>query len=150
METTSAGPVTDRSRSATTLAAAGIFLVVGIVFLVSTPGWYLIFKAVHVLAAIVWLGGGAVLVTLAVLAQRRNDRAYLAQIARQAGFCGERIFAPAGLVVVAMGIAMMINGDLDHPETEALIDRILVIARFDIAMLLLVVVDMVAKPFSYG
>jgi hypothetical protein len=40
------------------------------------------------------------------------------------------------------------NG-LDHPETEALIDRILMIARFDIAMLLLVVVDMVAKPFSY-
>ena len=190
METTSAGPVTDRSRSATTLAAAGIFLVVAIVFLVSTPGWYLVFKTVHVLAAIVWLGGGAILVTLAVLAQRRSDRAYLAQIARQAGFCGERIFAPAGLVVVAMGIAMMINGDfdwgqfwviaglvgyattfvvgitvlspvgkkvdasikangLDHPETEALIDRTLVIARFDVAMLLLVVVDMVAKPFSY-
>ena len=184
METTSATPAADRSRLAPTLAAAGIFLV-------STPGWYFVFKTVHVLAAIVWLGGGAVLVTLAVLAQRRNDRAYLAQIARQAGFCGERIFAPAGLVVVVMGIAMMINGDLDwgqfwviagllgyaatflvgigvlapltkkinasiaangveHPETQALIDRVLLIARFDIAMLLLVVVDMVAKPFSYG
>src|SRR5215218_2093962 len=113
METTSSAPAADRSRSAMTLAAAGIFLVVAIVFLVSTPGWYFVFKTVHVLAAIVWLGGGAVLVTLAVLAQRRNDRAYLAQIARQAGFCGERIFAPAGLVVVAMGIAMMIDGDLE-------------------------------------
>jgi len=30
METTSSAPVTDRSRSATTLAAAGIFLVVAI------------------------------------------------------------------------------------------------------------------------
>jgi hypothetical protein len=92
-------------------------------------------------------------------------------------------------VVVAMGIAMMINGDLDwgqfwviaglvgyaitfgigvgyfrplaqkinvsirqngaeHPETRKLTDRILLVARFDVAMLLLVVIDMVAKPFA--
>jgi len=190
METTSAAPAADRTRSAATLAAAGIFLVVAIVFLVSTPGWYLVFKSVHILAAIVWLGGGTTIVVLALLAQARMDRTEVTQIARLAAFCGERIFAPAGLIVVAMGIAMMINGDLewsqfwviagligyaitfvvgiavlapiakkvnasveqnglDHPETQALIDRILMIARFDIAMLLLVVVDMVAKPFSY-
>jgi hypothetical protein len=34
METTSAAPTADRTRSAATLAAAGIFLVVAIVFLV--------------------------------------------------------------------------------------------------------------------
>jgi hypothetical protein len=88
-----------------------------------------------------------------------------------------------------MGIAMMINGDLDWgqfwviaglvgyastfvtgltvlspnsrkvaalldakdataPETQAAIARILLIARVDIAVLLLVTVDMVAKPFA--
>ena len=36
----------------------------------------------------------------------------------------------------------------EHPETIALIRRILLIARFDIAVLLLVVADMVLKPFS--
>ena len=36
----------------------------------------------------------------------------------------------------------------DAPETQAAIGRILLIARADIAMLLLVVVDMVTKPFS--
>ena len=36
----------------------------------------------------------------------------------------------------------------EHPETLALIDRILLIARFDIAVLVLVIVDMVTKPFS--
>ena len=36
----------------------------------------------------------------------------------------------------------------EHPATIALIDRILLIARFDIAVLLLVIVDMVTKPFS--
>jgi uncharacterized membrane protein len=35
-----------------------------------------------------------------------------------------------------------------HPETMALVKRIMLIVRFDIAMLLLVVADMVTKPFS--
>jgi hypothetical protein len=106
-----------------------------------------------------------------------------------AAFAGERIFAPAGLVVVAMGIAMVLDAHLgfghfwivfgllgflatfligvgvlapaskkvtallaekgpSDPEVQAQINRILLIARADIAMLLLVVVDMVTKPFS--
>jgi len=35
-----------------------------------------------------------------------------------------------------------------HPETLALIDRIMMIARVDIAVLMLVVLDMVTKPFA--
>ena len=35
-----------------------------------------------------------------------------------------------------------------HPETLALIDRIMLIAKFDVAVLMLVVVDMVTKPFA--
>jgi hypothetical protein len=34
------------------------------------------------------------------------------------------------------------------PETLAAISRILLIARFDVAVLLLVVADMITKPFS--
>jgi hypothetical protein len=34
------------------------------------------------------------------------------------------------------------------PETQAAIKRILLVARFDIAVLVLVVADMVTKPFS--
>jgi hypothetical protein len=36
----------------------------------------------------------------------------------------------------------------EAPETRAAIQKILLVARVDIAVLLLVVVDMVAKPFS--
>jgi uncharacterized membrane protein len=36
----------------------------------------------------------------------------------------------------------------EHPETQALIRRILLIVRVDMAVLLLVVADMVTKPFS--
>jgi hypothetical protein len=36
----------------------------------------------------------------------------------------------------------------DHPETLALINKILLIARVDVCLLLLVIADMVTKPFS--
>ena len=36
----------------------------------------------------------------------------------------------------------------EHPETIALIQRILLVARVDIAVLLLVVADMILKPWA--
>lgn len=152
-------------------------------------GWYALFKTVHVTFAVVWIGGGLLLTLLGIMAELKDDPNEIAIIARQAAFAGERIFAPAGLVVFLMGIAMMINTDWGwgkfwvvaglvgyaatfitgiavlsplakrigasvesngptHPETTALVKRIMLIARFDIALLLLVIADMVTKPFS--
>ena len=127
---------------------------------------------------------------LGIAAERKRDPVELATVARQAAMVGEKLFAPAGIVVVAMGVAMMVNTELglgqvlghrrarrlrDHvrdrrrralaagrrrsprsieekgandPETAAAITRVLQIVRIDVAMLLLVVVDMVVKPFS--
>jgi hypothetical protein len=102
---------------------------------------------------------------------------------------GEKLFAPAGLVVFLMGIGMVIHlhlgwghfwivaglagyaatfttgigvlaplikkidasataNGVEHPQTIALIERVMLIARVDTAVLLLVVADMVLKPFS--
>ena len=36
----------------------------------------------------------------------------------------------------------------EAPETQAALGKLLVVARFDVALLLLVVADMAAKPFS--
>jgi uncharacterized membrane protein len=182
------GSAAARSSSLLTAAIGAAFVVVAIVF-AATTDWYSVFKTVHVLFAVIWVGGGTLLMFLALFAERRQDPVELATIARQAAFVGERIFAPSGLIVVAMGIAMIINGDLEwgqfwvvaglvgyaatfinglavlspnakkvatlletkgptDAETQAAIARILLIARVDIAVLLLVVVDMVAKPFA--
>jgi uncharacterized membrane protein len=191
-----AGSVSAPSRSGGTLTVALLLIVVlvGVVFAFSSSiylpnNWYSLFKAVHVTLAVVWVGGGVLLVILALLAQRTKDPAQLVTVARQAAFAGERIFAPAGLVVFLMGIAMMINTNFGwgkfwvilglvgyaatfitgiavlaplarkinavsdergptDPEAIALINRILLIARIDIAVLLIVVLDMVTKPFS--
>jgi uncharacterized membrane protein len=187
-------PAPSRSGGALTIALLLVVVVVGIVFAFSSSiylpnNWYSLFKAIHVGVAVFWVGGGLLLVTLAFRAQRSDDPAEIVTIARQAAFAGEKLFAPAGLIVLLMGIAMMINtnwgwghfwivfGLLGYaatfavgigvlsplakqitvsaetngptaPETLALIDRILLIARFDIAVLVLVVVDMVTKPFA--
>ena len=67
------------------------------------------FKAVHVLAAVIWIGGGCLLMILGIAAERKRDPVELATVARQAAMVGEKFFAPAGIVVVTMGIAMMVN-----------------------------------------
>lgn len=188
--TASAG---ERSSGALTFALLAIVLVVAAFFVVESSAlpdhWYAAFKAVHVIFAVLWVGGGALLTILALAAERSDDPMQLVGVARHAAFAGEKIFAPAGAIVFLMGIAMMINTNLGwgrfwviaaligyastfitgvavlsplskkvhasaqangpgHPETTALVRRIMLVARFDISVLLLVVADMILKPFA--
>ncbi|HZO98332.1 MAG TPA: DUF2269 family protein [Gaiellaceae bacterium] len=188
MENTAATTAERQTPLLPTLLVAAAFLVVAIVFCASSS-WYLTFKAVHVGFAVIWIGGGLLLTVLGVVAERQNDAEGLAAIAKQAALVGEKLFSPASVIVLAAGIAMMVNLDWgwEHfwvvagligfastfvtgvgflsprskrlhelmqtagptaPETQAAISEILLIARIDVAVLLLVVVDMVVKPFS--
>jgi uncharacterized membrane protein len=116
---TTATPVTPaeaRSSGALTLALLAIVVVVALIFAYSSSAlvvnhWYALFKYIHVLFAVVWIGGGALLTILALAAERKEDPMELVTVARQAAFVGEKVFAPAGLVVFLMGIAMMLNTD---------------------------------------
>jgi uncharacterized membrane protein len=95
-----------------TAVAAALVLVGALVFILESDSWYLAFKAVHVAAAVVWVGGGTLLTVLAISTERAEDPARLIALARQAEWAA-RIFIPASFVVLAMGIAMTVNGDLD-------------------------------------
>jgi uncharacterized membrane protein len=194
METSpSAEAAPGRSSGALTALIGLVVLAVALVFVfetdVFTSHWYALFKVVHVAGAVFWVGGGLTLTVLALWAERKSDPREMALIARQAAFIGERFFAPAGLLVLAMGIAMVVNLGLDWgqfwiifglvgyavtfltgllvlgpqakrigqlletkgpeaAETQAAISRILRIARVDEGVLLLVVADMVLKPFT--
>jgi uncharacterized membrane protein len=189
---TSAAPTTPADRRSSllpTLLLLAAFLIVAVIFLTNVGSWYLAFKSVHVIFAVVWIGGGLLLTILGLAADRQSDAEGLAVVARQSALVGEKLFAPAGLIVLSMGIAMMINTDwgwnkfwvifgligyaatfingiavlgpqsrklaaqmqssgATAPETQAAIKRILLLARVDMAVLLLVIVDMVTKPFS--
>ena len=193
METTSSTTPADRGNSARVTIGVGIAVVFfALLFAFNSAWyghWYALFRVVHVTMAVFWVGGGLTLTVLGLKAERSTDPQEMATLARQAAFTGEKFFAPAGMVVLLMGIAMMINTDwgwgkfwviaglvgyaatfvtgigflspmakkIDElitekgptaPETQAAIQRILLIARVDIGVLLLVVADMVTKPFS--
>lgn len=193
METTSSTTPAARNTSARVTIGVGLAVAILIVVFAFNSSWYLhwyaFFRVVHVTLAVFWVGGGLLLTVLGLRAERSTDPMEMASLARQAAFAGEKLFAPAGLVVLLMGIAMMIHTDwgwgkfwviagligyaatfvtgigvlsplakkIDAlmtekgptaPETQATIQRILLVARVDIGVLLLVVADMVTKPFS--
>lgn len=111
---TVAGAETPAETSRSAFHWIGIFgsiigLAVAIVFL-SNTSWYLVFKSIHVLGAIVWLGGGATITLLAWQAQRAKDNVQLLQIAKQAEWLTMRVFVPSSLVIVAMGFVLMHKG----------------------------------------
>jgi uncharacterized membrane protein len=196
-QTSAAASVPAQRRSSAPLTAViGLaILAVGLVFACDSadaPHWFALFKWIHVSVAVFWVGGGLLLTILGLKAETSDDPNEVVTLARWAAWVGEKLFAPAGLVVLAMGIAMLIHGgdpivhwgkfwviaglvgyattfvtgvailspqakkiaELSEkkgataPETIAAIRRILLIARFDVAVLLLVVADMITKPFS--
>lgn len=192
METTSAAAPARRASSQLTIALGVGVVVLGLIFALSSAwysDWYAIFRTVHVVLAVFWVGGGLTLTILGLRAERLADPTEMSVLARQAAFVGEKLFAPAGLLVLLAGIGMVVNGDLgwnhfwviagligyaatfatglgiltprvkkidellaekgaDAPETMDAIRRVLLIVRFDVALLLLVVADMTVKPFS--
>lgn len=195
MDTPASAGAAARSRGdVLPLILLGVVGVVGAVFVLSNStlvpnDWYALFKAVHVAFAVLWVGGGVMLTVDGIRAKRENDPVKIVGVAQRAAFWGEKVFAPAGLVVFLMGVAMMINTNWgwghfwvvvgligyvttfvtgvavlsplakkidasaqangpEHATTLALIDRILTIATVDIAVLLIVILDMVTKPFA--
>jgi uncharacterized membrane protein len=171
-----------------TYVALAVLTLGTVVFLWQAPSSYEIYKALHVVLAVVWVGGGTAFTIMALLADRARATGEMPTIAKYAMFLGERVFTPAGVLVLGFGIAMVQKGDLGWgvfwidfalvvwavsfalgagilgptakkiheafaesrgeltPQIERLIDRIILIARFDVVLLLLIVVDMTAKP----
>ncbi|HLX20425.1 MAG TPA: DUF2269 family protein [Gaiellaceae bacterium] len=189
---TPAAPRASWSRGQLTAAIGIAVAVLGVVFAFNASlygHWYALFRVIHVTVAVFWVGGGLLLTILGIKVERSDDPNEIVTLAGWAAWTGERLFAPAGGIVFAMGVAMMINTDWGWgkfwvvvgligyastmftgiailspqakritqlaeakgptaPETLAAIRRIMLVARFDVAVLLVVVADMVTKPFS--
>lgn len=152
----------------------------------TTYDWLL---TVHVLAVVMWVGGGVMLTLLGLMTIGLRDPIRLAQFARQAAFLGGTYFPPLSLMVLGFGLGMVEKSGLSYDLTwiqigiagwaasfvlgagylgphskklaslleerppedagvQDLITRILFVARLDSLLLLFIVLDMTAKPWS--
>ena len=182
-----------RSSPTPTYVIGAVFLLVAVLFTMASPfDWYGAWKTLHVVFAVIWIGGGFLHTTLAFIAERENNPHDRAIIARQAARVGEKVFTPSALIVLVAGLLMMFTdfgevawdwGDFwvsfgllgfvasfaigvgvltptakrlrelvgtvgpNAPEVHEQMNKIFLVARIDAAILMLVVVDMVAKPF---
>lgn len=64
----------------------------------------------HIVGAMVWIGGGATMALVGVHARRHRDRASLTAFARTLGYVGVRAFMPALAIVLVTGLALVVDG----------------------------------------
>lgn len=64
---------------------------------------YALIKFLHILAAIVWLGGGFCLLVLAIIADQTRDDESLLKVMRWVVMLGNRMFVPAALATLLFG-----------------------------------------------
>lgn len=147
--------------------------------------FYSLVKFLHVVASILWVGGGFALMLLAIRADRAGNIDSMLQALRSIGELGNRLFAPMSLVTLVLGLIMcsfwvgfrdlwimiglagyattfLIGTRIFQPTAERMAAmiaqdgvtpaaleqgrRILRVARFDYAVMLVIVADMVFKP----
>lgn len=141
--------------------------------------------ALHILAAITWVGGG---ITGQVLASRmKRDPDRLVRTALDLEWLGTHVYLPASLILLLAGIGMVLEGQwgfttpwvligligwgatvvtgtvflgpqikkvhaaieqkgMDDPSVAPAIERLFVLSRIDLAVLILIVLDMAIKP----
>jgi uncharacterized membrane protein len=66
---------------------------------------------VHIACAAIWVGGAFTFQVYGWVVLRQGDARQIAEFAGNAGRIGERLFAPASIVVVLAGIGLMLDGD---------------------------------------
>lgn len=81
---------------------------------IQTYSWL---KSVHVLAAVMWVGGSVMLTLLGIMTIGLRDPVRLTQFAKQVAFLGGRYFPPLSLMVVGFGFWMVQENDLGYGAT---------------------------------
>ncbi|HEU4488346.1 MAG TPA: DUF2269 family protein [Actinomycetota bacterium] len=148
---------------------------------------YTVLLFVHILGAIVWVGGSVSLQVLGMRVRSSSDPQRMAALAHDAEWMGIRLYMPASALVLLAGIALVISGSWsfgqlwillglaafafsfimgatmvgptakklgtriashgpDDSEAQALIQRIFLLSRIELAVLIFIVFDMATKP----
>jgi uncharacterized membrane protein len=71
--------------------------------------WYTFFKSIHVVTAVIWVGGAAMIQAYAFRILRTGDGRRQAEFSKDTEVVGMRVFIPASLILFLAAIAMMVN-----------------------------------------
>ena len=170
-----------------TMLAGALLLGGAILFLALAPSAYYAYLAIHVLSAVIWVGGDVTLTVLGIVFERRGEGETLGALGRMGAWIGTRVYTPTLVVTLVFGIVLMQKGNYDwgqfwvifalvgwtiaalvgvgfvgpelgrideaarmhgpdSPEVAMRVKRLFMIFRFDTVLLLLIVVNMAAKP----
>lgn len=66
-------------------------------------------KLLHVVFAVIWVGGGFAAQMYALRAKAAEDPARIAQFGQDTEWIGTRIFTPASLIVLVLGITLVVR-----------------------------------------
>ena len=72
---------------------------------------YELMKTFHVLAAVIWVGGAAAVQVLAIRTLRASEPGRMAAFAKDGEWVGTRVFLPASVLLLALGIGMVIENE---------------------------------------
>ncbi|MBO6717552.1 MAG: DUF2269 family protein [Rhizobiaceae bacterium] len=150
--------------------------------------YYTLVKFIHIVAAMIWLGGGFTLMLLSLQAERSADPEAVVRSLRSVTHLGNQLFVPTALITLISGLVMawfwvgfrdlwiiialagfagtfLMGAAVLKPAADRMIAdvardgvtpailqdgrRLLRFGRFDYALMLVVVADMVFKP-AYG
>jgi uncharacterized membrane protein len=91
---------------------AGILLIAGaIVFLWYAPSSYQVYLTLHIVAAVVWVGGDITLTTLGIVFERKGDGEALAQLGKMGAWIGTRVYTPTLFALFALGVVLVEKGN---------------------------------------
>lgn len=81
---------------------------------VATITTYQAYLSVHILAAVIWVGGAFTMQLFAIRATRAGDNEHLVAVTRDIEWIGTRFFIPSSLILVVFGFLMISEADLDY------------------------------------
>jgi uncharacterized membrane protein len=90
-----------------TAAIFGAFVAVFVVFAAWSGAWYTTWKSLHVLMAIIWIGGAFMIQLFAFRVLKENDAGRMASFTKDVEFIATRTFIPASLILVVLGFVLM-------------------------------------------
>ena len=78
--------------------------------------WYEFWLFLHIAAAMLWVGGAAVVQIFGILTKRAGDPARTAALAQNTSWTVLRVFLPTALVVFVSGVGVTESGNFDWSE----------------------------------